>query len=281
EGVVFRGQEKDTTPRASMLEVTGAVKDYARSVVKPRLGKLDKQDQLARLLEVVAILKDPKIGISSNKVSPRIFMNLARGSVQDTVPPGSRLLRDIPQDKREMVRILHNRYMLDHPAGIFFGPSASDIIQYRFAFGCTHFARAFIAIAKELHLVESPAHLRYAISSKHDDYNKCVQLKGLDCPTINGHQFALVRIKDRWAALNTNALNDYVFLPQGFDPDQDIKKKNIPVVFKSLPGLVFLLRKIGKDFNDDCGDDSLLALMNISRSGDPASSALGWGAYKP
>ena len=42
------------------------------------------------------------------------------------------------------------------------------------------------------------------------------------------------------------------------------------------PGVVFLIRKIGTDYNDDCGDNSLTALMNISRSGDSQHAEFLW-----
>jgi hypothetical protein len=206
-------------------------------------------------------------------------MRLAQNSGGQAVSPDSEWLDSYPQSKREAVRFLHNKYMLGHVAGIFFGPSANDIIKYRSALGCSHYARAFMAVAKALNLIDNPAELRYVISSKHDDYNKCVELKGRGCPTINGHQFVFMKNGDNWVALNTNKTNDYVVFPKGFTPDLKLKKTNIPIVFNKLPGMVFVLRKIGQDYSDDCGDSSLAALMNISRSGEPNSSELVWGKF--
>lgn len=42
-----------------------------------------------------------------------------------------------------------------------------------------------------------------------------------------------------------------------------------------------MLRKIGRDYDDDCGDDSLGRLMNISRSGDPRDAVFKWEEYVP
>ena len=206
-------------------------------------------------------------------------MSLAQDSGQQAISPDSELLDDLPDNKREKLRILHNKYMLKHVTGIFFGPSASDIVKYRSAFGCSHYARAFIAIVKALQLSEKPTDIRYVISSKYDDYNKCVELKGGDCPTINGHQFVFAKIQNNWIALNTNKPNDYIVFPERFTPDINLKKTNIPIVFKKLPRIIFLLRKIGRDYSDDCGDSSLAGLMNISRSGDASSSELVWGKF--
>lgn len=262
-----------------LLGVTEAVSSYARNIIRPRISHLPPNDRLLQFLEIINVLLDPEDGIASSGLSVPDFMSLAQDSGRQIVSPDSELLDDVPDNKRERLRILHNKYMLKQVTGIFFGPSASDIVKYRSAFGCSHYARAFIAIVKALQLIEKPTDIRYVISSKYDDYNKCVELKGGDCPTINGHQFVFVKIQENWIALNTNKSNDYVVFPEGFTPDLNLKKTNIPIVFKKLPGIIFLLRKIGKDYSDDCGDSSLAALMNISRSGDANSSELRWDMF--
>jgi hypothetical protein len=263
----------------SLLAVTDDVNQYAQSIVKSRISHIPAADRLLQYLEIIKIMLDPKHGISSSGLSVPDYMSLAQDSGQQIVSPDSELLDDLSENKREVLVNLHNKYMLKHVTGIFFGPSASDIIKYRSAFGCTHYARAFIAIVKALNLIENPTELRYVISSKYDDYNKCVELGGIDCPTINGHQFVFVNIASHWVALNTNKKNDYVVFPKGFTPDINLKKTNIPIVFNKIPGRLFVLRKVGQDYNDDCGDSSLRALMNISRSGDPGSPELNWGKF--
>lgn len=262
-----------------LLEVTDEIENYANETVKPKIGSIPQKDPLSQFLGIISILLDPKYGIFSNTLHPQDFMILAQKSRQQVIPSNSPLLSYLPEEKREIVRILHNKYMLNQVTGIFFGPSASDIIKYKYAFGCSHYARAFIAVVKALKLAKTPTDLRYVISSKYDDYNRCVELKGNNCPTINGHQFVLVNIKDNWIALNTNKNNDYVVFPKGFTPDMNLKKTNIPIVFKKIPGIVFLLRGIGRDYSDDPGDNSLVSLTNISRSGEAASSELVWDKF--
>jgi len=177
-----------------------------------------------------------------------------------------------------MLQRWHSKYMNDHPADVFFAPTADEIIKTRAGFGCTHYARAFIVVVKALGLVEKPEDLRYVVSSKADDYNRALEKQDLKM-TINGHQFVLVKIDSRWIAINTSQ-REAVQMPEGFRPESCSPPSNISVRFESYPpGIVFLLRKIGKDFNDDCGDNSLSRLMNISRSGDPQDAAFKWEGY--
>ena len=68
-------------------------------------------------------------------------------------------------------------------------------------------------------------------------------------------------------------------MPVGFSPDSLSPPQNIPIRFESYPDVTFLLRKIGKDYNDDCNDNSLAALMNISRSGDAQDSNFKWERF--
>ncbi|MDD5678795.1 MAG: hypothetical protein PHW60_12535 [Kiritimatiellae bacterium] len=167
--------------------------------------------------------------------------------------------------------------MQDNPADVFFAPSADEIIKSRAAFGCTHYARAFMAVVKALGLISQPDDLRYVISAKADDYNRAQTDQNFRA-TINGHQFVIVRIDSQWIAINTSK-GESTALPAGFEPDSCAPPQNIPIRFQSYPGMVFLLRRIGTDWNDGCGDNSLSALMNISRSGMPDNSAFLWEQF--
>lgn len=181
-------------------------------------------------------------------------------------------------DQKQMLQSWHAKYMQDNPADVFFAPSADEIIRTRAGFGCTHFARGFITVVKALGLVEKPEDLRYVISSKADDYNRALEKDDHEM-TINGHQFVMVKVNSKWIAINTTK-SEITEMPDGFSPDSCAPPKNIPIRFKSYPSdIVFLLRKIGKDYNDDCGDDSLSHLMNISRSGVPQDAAFKWERY--
>jgi protein-S-isoprenylcysteine O-methyltransferase Ste14 len=167
--------------------------------------------------------------------------------------------------------------MRHDPADVFFGPSADEIVGTRAAFGCTHYARAFIAVVKALEIISDPKDLRYVISSKADDYNRAMADQDFRA-TINGHQFVIVRFDSQWIAINTSK-GESTPLPAGFDPDSCMPPHNIPMRFSAYPDVVFLLRRIGSDWDDGCGDNSRTALMNISRSGDPESSAFLWESF--
>jgi len=89
----------------------------------------------------------------------------------------------------------------------------------------------------------------------------------------------MVKVNSKWIAINTTK-SEITEMPEGFSPDSCTPPGNISIRFKSYPSdIVFLLRKIGKDYNDDCGDNSLSHLMNISRSGDPQDAAFKWERY--
>jgi hypothetical protein len=167
--------------------------------------------------------------------------------------------------------------MRSNPADVFFAPSADEIIKTKAAFGCSHYARSFIAVVKALDLVANPKDIRYAISSKSDNYNQALTKEDKEM-TINGHQFVIVRIAGKWIALNTSK-SEWTQLPGKFTPDSVVPPKNISVQFASYPEVTFLFRKIGKDFNDDCNDSSLIALMNIYRSGDADNQDFKWEEY--
>ena len=160
---------------------------------------------------------------------------------------------------------------------MFFGPSADDIIKAKAAFGCSHYARSFMAVVKALGLMDNPGDVRYAISSKADDYNQALDNNDREM-TINGHQFVLVRIASKWLAINTSK-SEWAALPQGFSPALVRPPGNIPLRFASYPEVTFLLRKVGADYNDDCSDNSLIALMNIYRSGHARDSDFKWDRF--
>ena len=124
--------------KPSLLEVTEDVNNYAQRVIKPRINHIPAKDRLAQYLEIINVLLDPKQGLASSGLSVPDFMSLAQDSDRQVVSPDSELLDDIPDNKREKLRILHNKYMLKHVTGIFFGPSASDIVKYKSAFRCIY-----------------------------------------------------------------------------------------------------------------------------------------------
>lgn len=229
---------------------------------------------MAQLLIVSKTLIDPQDGVSINKMEPGKFMvynMLSKAGLGAVSTVG------LSPVQKQTLRRWHKKYMQANPADVFFAPSAHEIISTRAAFGCTHYARAFMAVVKALGLISRPEDLRYVIASKADDYNRALENQDVSA-TINGHQFVIVRIDSRWTAINTSK-GESTPLAAGFDPDFCVPPHNIPIRFKAYPDVVFLLRKIGTNWDDGCGDNSLSALMNISRSGAPDNSAFLWEAF--
>ena len=265
----------DLTARAEpLLAVTPKVEHYSSTVVLPRLNDKRDEDSLAQLLLVAKTLIDPQDGVSINKTNPGKFMLY---NMLSKAGLGALSTIGLAPDQKETLRRWRKKYMRANPADVFFAPSADEIIGTRAAFGCTHYARAFIAVVKALGLLRRPEDLRYVIASKADDYNRALENQDFSA-TINGHQFVIVRIDSQWTAINTSK-GEITPLPPGFDPDSYGPPRNIPIRFQAYPDVVFLFRKIGTDWNDGCGDNSLSALMNISRSGATDNSAFLWEAF--
>jgi hypothetical protein len=257
-----------------LLAVTSKVEQYSSTTVLPRLTDKRDQDILAQLLFVSKILIDLQDGVSINKMEPGKFMVY---NILSKAGLGAVSTIGLSPVQKQTLRRWRKKYMQANPADVYFAPSADEIIGTRAAFGCTHYARAFIAVVKALGLISSPEDLRYVISSYADDYNWALEKQDVRA-TINGHQFVIVRIDSRWTAINTSK-GESTPLPAGFDPDSCVPPHNIPIQFHAYPDVVFLLRKIGTDWDDGCGDNSFSALMNISRSGAPDNSDFLWEAF--
>lgn len=254
----------------SLLEVTPDILEYSLTTVKPILDASAARDKVSLLIKVTEILRDPETGIQYNQIAPKDYFIY---NILQKIRLGFFLTWKFSNDQKQMLQRWHKKYMQKDPADVFFAPSADEIVRSKAAFGCTHYARAFIAVVKALGLIEKPEDLRYVISSKADDYNRALE-KADRKRTMNGHQFVMVLVDSKWLAINTSK-SEVVTMPEWFSPDS-VLTHNIPIKFRSYPDIVFLLRKIGKDYNDDCGDDSLNHLMNIYRSGDPLHPDFKW-----
>ena len=270
--------DSDYNAAPDLLAVTETIYNYSNDVILKKIN--GEPDDLSKLLKIVSILLDKNAGISASNIAPDDFMKLSFISRQHAVEQDSVLLYILPGTNRETIRVLHNKYMINDPSNIFFGPGADDIIKYKFAFGCSHYARAFISIVKSLHIVQNPKNMRYTVSCNSIDYNNYLDSDNKNNFTINGHQFVILKIKNTWYAINTNRLNDYTVLPRNFSPDMDIYAKNYPITFKAIENKTFLLRKIAKDYNDNCNDNSFNKLMNIYISGSHLSNAAKWKKYE-
>ena len=268
---VFLSSPGYSKESVSLLEVTPYVTAYASEQVKPVPGSHGDEGRLARLLKVSRILIDPERGVHTNGIKPSTFILYDK---LDFVGLGFLITWGLTIDQRRILKEWHRKYMGDNPADVFFAPTADDIVRTRAAFGCSHYARAFIAVVKSLRLVDRPESLRYVVSCKADDYNNALEAGNRE-KTINGHQFVLAESDGRWAAINTSK-GEWIEMPDGFSPDRIGPPDNVTVRFQSYPDVVFALRKIGKDYNDGCNDDSLFALMNLYRSGDEEDSDFRW-----
>ncbi|MGA1864879.1 MAG: hypothetical protein ACMUHX_07445 [bacterium] len=258
----------------SLLKITPDIMDYAIGTVKPVLDSYPKKDKLSLLLKVSDILIDPKTGINVNKINPS---DLILFDKFNKLKIGFLITFRLPSEKKQIIKSWHSKFMQENPADVFFALSADEIIRTKTAFGCTHYARAFISVVKALGLIDIPEDLRYVVSCKADDYNNALE-KTDSQTTINGHQFVMVKIDSRWIAINTSK-SESTAMPEGFSPESVRPPQNIPVRFDSYPDVTFLLRKIGKNYNDDCDDNSLSSLMNISRSGDSQGSDFRWSKF--
>jgi len=259
----------------SLLEVTPAIRDYAINSVKPILDSYARKDKLSLLLKISEILIDPKIGVHTNGIKPSNYIIYDK---LDKLKLGFLITFNLSPDQKRIIKSWHSKFMQKNPADVFFAPSADDIIKTRAAFGCSHYARSFIAVVKALDLIDEPEDLRYVISSKADDYDKALEKMDNEM-TINGHQFVMAKIDFKWIAINTSK-SEWTAMPERFSPDSLSSPENISIRFESYPDVTFLLRKIGKDYDDDCNDNSLAALMNISRSGDSQNSNFKWERFE-
>ena len=259
----------------SLLEVTPRIREYAINTIKPVLDSCAKRDRLSLLLKVSDILISSDLGVHTNAIEPSTFIIYDK---LEKLKLGFLISFKLSLEQKNILKEWHSKFMHKNPANVFFAPSADDIVKTRAAFGCSHYARSFIAVVKALDLFDTPEDLRYVISSKADDYDKALEKKDSEM-TINGHQFVMAKIDSKWIAINTSK-SEWTAMPEGFSPDSFMPPENIPIRFQSYPDVTFLLRKIGKDYNDDCDDDSLAALMNISRSGDPRDSAFKWERFE-
>ena len=266
--IVFAEESK------SLLSVTPRIRDYAQKTVKPILDTHSKRDKLSLLIKVSEILLDPEIGIHKNEIKVDTFMIYDK---LETVKLGFLATLGLSGEQKKIVSEWRIKFMKDHPANVLFAPSANDLIITKAAFGCTHYARSFIAVVKSLGLITKPEDLRYVISSKSDSYNQAFDSQDIE-KTINGHQFVMVYIDSKWIAINTSK-SEWIEMPVNFSPDSVHPPQNIPIQFESYVDVTFLLRKVGKDFNDDCDDNTLRALMNISRSGQNEQPGFKWKRF--
>ena len=163
---------KHNDSKENLIEVTPVVKDYAFNIVKPVLDTHPEKDKLSGLIKISNILIDESTGANKNSIKPSRYIYY---DLLEKVKLGFFVTFKISAEQKRNLKDWHEKYMQDNPADVFFAPSANEIIKNRAAFGCSHYARSFIAVVKALGLIDKPEELRYVISSKADDYNKALE----------------------------------------------------------------------------------------------------------
>lgn len=258
----------------SMLDVTPAVKKYTETVILPELNQAKLQSKEDKLALIAKVMIDPEKGIDKNKIDPGKFMTYA---MLKKVGLGFFVTWGLSVEKKQVLVGWYEKYMHSNPADVFFAPSADEIIKNRAAFGCSHYARAYIAVVKYLGLIEKPGDMRYVLSCQAKNYNQALKENNTQ-KNINGHQFVIVKLNGHWIAMNTSKA-EWQKLPDAFSPDLIQPGVNIPITFNAYPEHTFSLRKAGKDYNDDCRDNSLSSLMNLYRSGKTEDSSFKWPEF--
>lgn len=255
--------------------VTSEVEEYANSVVKPLISHIPKEDKLTMILKVSEIILSKEHGVNSNAVEPSKYIYY---DIFETLKLGFLVTVNLSSLQKQNIKNWHAKYMSDKAADVFFAPTASEIIKDRAAFGCTHYARVFVAIIKALEIIDNPSDLRYVVTCMAKDYNKAYKKQDYEM-TINGHQFVMVRIGSKWYAINTSK-GETIEMAKDFSPDKISPPNNTPIQFPSYPKTTFLFRKIGKDYSANIQDNTLIKLMNIYRSGDNNRQSFSWNEYE-
>ena len=140
--------------QSSLIEVTPGVLEYATGTVKPLIDSHPKRDKLSLLLKVADILIDPKTGIHTNSMEPGDFIIYDK---LNTFRIGFLITLKLSPEQKRILKTWHSKYMRKNPADVFFAPSADEIIKTKAAFGCSHYARAFIAVVQ----AEEPMKLQF------------------------------------------------------------------------------------------------------------------------
>lgn len=268
---------------ADLLAVTPSIGKYASDIA----ATFKTGDSAEDKVKAVIAYMHGKNGIGTANFSPDIFIRLhtAFKGGKITRPEEAAKAIGLPKTgsaARTAYNEIYDKYAVPDFRGVFFAPTASDIIEHRMAFGCTHYARAFIAIAKALKLF-SPADMRYVIASSHKDYGNACPVKSSQASgiTINGHQFVLLRYNSHWWFVNTSN-KDFEKVPAA---TLNYLENNLIVRFPSYAKNsnsghnMLLVRYIGESYDDGACDNSFDRLMNISASGKIDSDICLWKRY--
>lgn len=272
----------------SLLAVTPEVERYALDISS---GFKEGATLESKLRHIIGYIHGEN-GLNPRLFSPDKFFALhyaLKGKKLKDIYSAKEIagFKDMSPAALEGYRELYNKYMVPDLKGIMFGPEAADLIKHRMAFGCTHYARAFIAVVRALRLVP-PSDIRYVVSSAHKDYGTACASAGAVWDgkfTINGHQFVLIRYDGQWKLLNTSD-KEFEIVPA---PPAlwDYALQNVTAEFPSyaerreMGHNHLLVRYIGNDYADGVCDNSFGNLMRISVSGSSNDGKCAWKPYAP
>ncbi|MBI4667889.1 MAG: hypothetical protein HY747_01690 [Elusimicrobia bacterium] len=272
-----------------LINTTPIVEQYASGITAGFENNFSLEDKLKYIVHFIHGEK----GVGSGKLAPSTFFALHgvfQGkkirNVDEMLSRGRNIpaLSNMDRGALQSHLALYNKYAKTNPKKIFFAPTASDIIEHKMAFGCSHYARTFIAIVKALKLL-APKDIRYVVSASHKDYDTACPRKKTAYNkemTINGHQFVMIRLDGHWWFLNTSNA-DFEKVPA---QNTDYKSTNLAVQFPSYKNNhdsghdYLLVRYIGNDYNDGACDNSLENLANISVSGNKNANKCEWTRYE-
>jgi hypothetical protein len=148
---VFSPRFSFSEQELSLLSVTPRIREYAINTVEPVLDSCAKRDRLSVLLKISDILISSELGIHTNEIEPSTFI------IYDTLEKlklGFLISFKLSPEQKNILKEWHSKFMRKNPANVFFAPSADDIIKTKAAFGCSHYARSFIAVVKALDLMD-------------------------------------------------------------------------------------------------------------------------------
>ncbi len=255
---------------ALLLEAGEYIQAYVKAI-EPALKKSKSQSQS---LQIILDAVHKKVPINGNHIDLKtvdsIFRKFGSKEVSET-----ELAKDVSTEQRTLYLELHNKYSRYGVDRLFFGPSAEDVVRFKMAFGCTHYARSLMTIIKELKILPEK-NLKYVAAVSAADYKKICESSS-DEVMANGHQFLLVKLDKSWSYWNTSNPTLELIPASGWE---NWKNHNIAILFPShsnLPaGGKLFIRAIQKSNLDLICDDNLERLRNIYRSGSPADKDCKW-----
>ena len=264
-------QAAGSDPKCVDLKAPGYfTKAYLTKLAPDLIIAKNTSEKLQVILSAV-YKKDP---INVNHLNFQSFEQLTKKYGKDEIPSNTKL-NLVAKEQSELYREMHNRYSRYGLSTLFFGPSAEDVIHFKMAFGCSHFARAILALVRLAKIVPDDDVKYIAAVSMPDQEKIC--LSNTDDTMANGHQFLLIKINDQWKYWNTSAPKLELLPALNWRSWRD---QNEIIQFASLfkmpdNGRV-AVRAIEENSSAPLCDNSLEKLRNIYRSGNSDDMVCHW-----